>query len=77
MHACLLKVAVTIGGVNLAGSPFEITCECRQDLRVYFTRRRQRLARQRRVLVGDPLEFTIHACTSRATRRTSPRTNPS
>ena len=59
MHACLLRVAVTIGGVNLAGSPFEIhvnagkTSACASHA--------EGSGWQRRVLVGDPLEFTIHA----------------
>ena len=58
MHACLLSVAVTIGGVNLAGSPFEIHVNAGKPSAC--TSHTEGSGWQRRVLVGDPLEFTIY-----------------
>ena len=76
MHACLLRVAVTIGGVNLADSPFEIhvkagktsACTSHAEGRGWHCGNGSAslwaTASQRR--------FTIDACTRRATAQNQP-----
>ena len=59
MHACLLRVAVTIGGVNLADSPFEIHVKAGKTSACTSHAEGSGWQRQR-VLVGDRLSTAVH-----------------
>ena len=57
--ACLLRVAVTIGGVHLHGSPFELQVNAGRSAAAQSYA--EGSGWQRRVVVGDKVSFTIHA----------------